>query len=446
MTTYTGIFSSKLGVFAATLGSAIGLGNIWKVPALIGQNGGAAFLLIYILASFLLGLPLMITEIALGRNAKGSIFTVIKKNSPHTLWIVMPILALFSALFLMAFYSDVVGWVFIYVWKSLLGSFSHIGSEEASSLFSSIALTKTALIGQSVVFVLVTSILLLGINKGIEKVTKALIPLLTIILFCLALYSLTLDKAGEALYFLFYPDFSKVTGEVILIAVGLAFFKLSLGGGPMVTYGSYFRSDQNIPLTAIRVMFADLLISLIAGIAIFPAVFTYGFEITNGPSLLFITIPTMFAAIPGGNFIIILFFLLTAFATIGAMISIVEVPISMLVEKGISRTYAVLLSIGITFSLGVLATLSMTPTLSEYTFFGKNIFDLYDFLTSNILMPTVGFLFSMYLIFVIKKERIFYELSNNNSIANEGLLEMWYVIVRFVTPIIIVTVLLNGLT
>ena len=296
-------FTSTFGVLVATLGSAVGLGNIWKFPSLTGTNGGAGFLLVYLLATLMVGLPLMMVETMLGRTARANAITSFERLAPkQPWWKVIGWMGFVAALLIMSFYSEVAGWVYAYVFKAISGEILTSDPKVAGGVFGALVSNPTSsLIWQWVVLGITGSIIMLGVSKGIEAVTRKLMPLLFILLLILCVRSLTLEGASQGLTFLFSPDFSKITPAVVLTALGLAFFKLSLGMGTMLTYGSYFREDQNIPATATRVMLADLSVSLLAGIAIFPAVFAFGFEPAAGPSLVFMTIPAVFTSMPGGT-------------------------------------------------------------------------------------------------------------------------------------------------
>src|SRR5690606_14584235 len=259
-------FTSTLGVLAATLGSAVGLGNIWKFPALTGANGGGGVLLVCLFATLLVGLPVMIAEIALGRRARANPVAALKGMAPGRPWWLVGVSGMVAAFLIMAFYSEGVAWVFAYVWKALEGSALSGDAAVTEGAFAALVRSPwQSLIWQWVVLLLIGGILRKGVARGIEAVTKRLMPLLFLLLTGLCVFSLTLEGAGEGLAFLFRPDFSKVDATVVLTAVGLAFFKLSIGMGTMMTYGSYFRSEQNIPATAVRVMCADLAVSLLAG-------------------------------------------------------------------------------------------------------------------------------------------------------------------------------------
>lgn len=443
-----GGFSSTLGALIATLGSAIGLGNIWKFPYLAGENGGAAFLFVYIICTVLVGLPVMISEILIGRAARANAIETIRKLSPSKKapWWLIGVAGALSAFLIMAFYTEVAGWVFAYVFKSLTGNILSTDPAIASQIFSSLVGSPgQSLVWQWVVLALVGVIITLGVSKGIEATTKRLIPLLFLLLIIIDIRSLTLSGAGDGLAFLFKPDFSKITALAILTALGLAFFKLSIGMGTMITYGSYWKDDQNIPLTTTRVVFSDLAASLLAGLAIFPVVFTYGFEPAVGPKLLFITIPAVFAQMPMGGVFIALFFLLTSFAAIGAMVSLVEVPVAFFEEQmKVSRVKATWLTILLLGLLGSTAALSGN-LLADFTVLGKTFFDLYDFVTSNILMPLGGLFITIFVGWVLRPQLIVEQLSNRGKLKNQRIIQVFLFLVRFVAPVLVFVILLHSL-
>lgn len=440
-------FTSTLGVLAATLGSAVGLGNIWKFPSLTGENGGAGFLLIYLCATLLVGLPVMIAELAIGRRARANPIAALKGLAPkgHAWWLV-GVSGMIAAFLIMAFYSEVVAWVFAYVWKSLEGSALCTDAAVTEAAFASLVGSPwQSLFWQWAVLLLIGGILLKGVARGIEAVTKRLMPLLFLLLLGLCLFSLTLEEAGAGLAFLFRPDFSKVNAGVVLTAVGLAFFKLSVGMGTMMTYGSYFRDDQNIPVTAVRVMCADLAVSLLAGIAIFPAVFTFGFEPAAGPSLVFITLPAVFAQLPFGQALMVVFFILTSIAAIGAMLSLLEVPVLILHERlGMSRSRAIGVCVVLVALLGATCALSGS-VLADFRMFGRNMFELTDFLSSNLLLPAGGILIALFTGWVWGRNRFSAALSNDGALENGRLAAVLVALLRYVSPVLILIVMLQGL-
>ena len=440
-------FTSSFGVLAATLGSAVGLGNIWKVPYMTGANGGAGFLLVYLLATLLIALPVMMAEIAMGREAKANPITALQRLAPRGLpWWLIGAFGMLAAFLIMSFYSEVVAWVFAYIVKAIDGSILSSDPAVTGAAFGQlISDPLQSLLWQWFVLVFIGGILLLGVAKGIEAVTKKLMPLLFVLLLVLCAVSLSLDKATEGLRFLFQPDFSKLSASVVLMAMGLAFFKLSIGMGTMMTYGSYFRDEQNIPATTVRVMTADLFISMLAGIAIFPAVFTFGFEPAAGPSLVFITIPAVFAQIPMGHLLMVLFFVLTAVAATGAMLSLLEVPVAIIHERfGLTRRKATLISLLILALAGSTCALT-NSTLAEFKLFGMTMFDLFDFLSSNLLLPLGGILICLFAGWVWGEERLLQALSNRGTLANQRLVGILFLLLRFVTPALILVVMLKGL-
>lgn len=440
-------FSTGLGVITATLGSAVGLGNIWKFPALTGLNGGAAFIIVYLLSTLMAGLPVMIAEITLGRRSKSDALTTFRVLHPtRESWALIGAAGVLSAFLILAFYTEVAGWVFAYVFKSLSGAVLSSDPKVTSAAFEKLITDPwQSVLWQLVVLVFVGAIIVLGVSKGIEKTTKRLMPVLFLILVLIGVRSLMLPGAAAGLNFLFHPDFSKVTGAVVLTAMGLAFFKLSVGMGTMITYGSYFRDDQNVPITALRVMLADLTVSLLAGIAIFPAVFTYGFKPEAGPSLLFITIPAVFSQMPFGSVFVVLFFVLGAIAATGAMLSIMEVPVAYLHQRfSVSRFNATALTVALLALIGSTAALS-NSTLAGFKLFGMTMFDLYDFLTSNLLMPLGGLFICIFLGWVWGAEKVRTALSNDGTLHNSALISVFLFIVRYVAPATIVVILLRGL-
>jgi len=440
-------FTTGLGVLAATLGSAVGLGNIWKFPYLTGENGGAAFILVYIISTLLVGLPVMISEQMLGRRARANAIGTLQKLAPKRQpWWLIGVAGCLAAFLIMAFYTEVAGWVFAYIFKSLTGTILSTDPASTSAEFADMTGSPAqSLIWQWIVLIMIALIAIMGVSKGIERTTKRLMPILFVLLIIVCVRSLTLDGAGEGLDFLLEPDFSKLTGEVVLVAMGLAFFKLSIGMGTMITYGSYFRDDQNIPTTAAKVMLADLTISLLAGIAIFPAVFAFDFNADAGPSLLFITIPAVFASMPLGEIFIVLFFVLTAIAATGAMLSLLEVPIAVLDElTGLSRTSATVITIGLLALVGAPAALS-SSTLADFTIADKTMFDLYDYATSNVLLPVGGFFLSVFVGWVWGFDQVKRALSNSGALRNERIIQAFFGTVKFVTPVLVLLVLLDGL-
>lgn len=442
-------FSSGLAVFFATLGSAVGLGNIWKFPYLTGENGGGAFLLIYFLCILFVGIPIMIGEFYVGRTTRKNPVGAYRELCPGSGWHINGFMGVAAAYLIMFFYSCVAGWVYYYLFKAIKGDFIGITMASAKAEFGNVILGPLApIIWQVIVLAVVSAILIKGVQKGIERITKTLMPVLFLLIIICDIRALTLPGAGEGLHFLFSVDFSKLTSAAILTALGLAFFKLSLGMGTMVTYGSYFTKDNNLFGTATKVALSDTLVSMLAGIAIFPTVFSFGMEPGAGPGLLFMTIPLVFSQMPLGSILLVAFFFLTAIAATTAMISIVEVVTTYFVEeRKMGRTKAVLVNALIIAVIGVLATLSVDKDslLGGVTFFGKGFFDLFDFISSNILLPVGGLLISIFIGYVVKKKDLKQALSNDGSLNIDFVFESFYFIIRYVTPILLIVVFLNSI-
>ena len=439
-------FSSSIGVIAAVLGSAVGLGNIWKFPYVTGANGGAAFILVYLLCLALVGIPVMLSEHLIGRHTKANAVGAFKKLEPRRPWFLVGGAGVLSAYLIMVFYTTVAGWVYAYIFKAAGGALLTVNPEETTLVFNTLVSgVAEPLFWQMLVLIVTGTIIMAGVTKGIERVTKVLMPLLFIFLVVIDIRSLTLPGAAEGLSFLFKPDFSKITVGVILAALGLAFFKLSVGMGAMITYGSYVDKNENLPKMAIKVALADTLVSLMAGIAIFPAVFAFGFKPDQGPKLLFTIIPTVFNSMPFGRVFMVLFFLLTAIAATGAMLSLLEVMVAYLTEQyQWTRRKATLITILAIGSLGSTATLS-NSIFAKVTVFGKTFFDFYDFATSNILLPVGGIFIALFVGWQWGYANVKREMSNEGRLKNDGLVSVYMFFVKFIVPIAIALVLLAGL-
>lgn len=445
-------FSTGLAVFFATLGSAVGLGNIWKFPYMTGMNGGGAFIIVYLVFVLLIGIPIMLSEFFLGRRTRSNVIGVFDKLKTSKYWKVIGYLGPLSALFIMFFYSTVAGWVYSYVFKALRGDFrslSSLGIDEARKAAQSQFMTTTTvgvspMIWQFVAIAVVAAILIAGVKKGIERVTKTLMPVLLILIVICAVRALTLDGAGEGISFLVKADFSKLTTSSILAAMGLAFFKLSLGMGTMVTYGSYFNKENNLIGTAFNVALSDTVVSLLAGLAIFPVVFTFNLAPEGGPGLLFNTIPLVFSLLPFGNTLLTLFFILSAIAATTAMISMVEVPVAILTEEfRLKRKTAVLLIAGITFFIGVLTTHPQS-LLGAVRIGERSFFDFFDYMSSNIFLPVGGLLITIFVGYFARKSDILEEFSNGHTLKNVYLIRTYHAVLRYVTPIMVIIVFLNA--
>lgn len=438
-------FSSRLGVIAAAAGSAIGLGNIWRFPYVAGENGGGAFLLIYIGFIILIGVPVMLSEFVIGRSTQRNPVGAFKKLAPKTLWPLTGFLSIIAAFFILAFYTTVSGWTLEYLYLAISDSFKAKTAESLAIGFDSFRTSGLRpLIWQNIFMFFTAFIVYRGIRNGIEKYTKILMPLLLVIIIILGIRSITLPGAGEGLLFLFKPDFSKITGTVILEALGQSFFSLSIGMGTLITYGSYIGKKEKLGNTALSVSAADTLIAILAGIAIFPAVFAFGIAPEAGAGLVFITLPLIFEQMTGGYFFALIFFLLLSIAALTSTISVLEVVTAYLAEElNLGRKKATLLAASSIAVLGVACTMSQGPW-SAISVGNKNLFDLLEMISANIMLPLGGLLIVIFVGWYLSKEKVFDELSNEGKLK-AGFRYLYLFIVKFLAPVAIAFVFLHGL-
>ncbi|WP_346862908.1 sodium-dependent transporter [uncultured Draconibacterium sp.] len=436
-------FSSKFGVIAAAAGSAVGLGNIWKFPYIAGIYGGAAFLFVYLGFILAIGIPVMLSELIIGRSSQSNAFGAFKVLAPGTPWRYIGILGVSAAFLILSFYGVVAGWSLQYILLSVQDGFSNKSPEEIATLFSTLTESPVRPVVLQLIFMVLTgAIVIVGIKKGIEKYTKILMPLLVIILLFLCVKSVSLEGAKAGLEFLFKPDFSKLTGDGVLSALGHAFFTLSLGMGTLITYGSYVKRDNNLLSTVINVTVADTLIAIMAGVAIFPAVFAFNIAPAQGPGLIFITLPNVFHQMPGGFIFSILFFILLTVAALTSSISILEVVVAYFKEEfKLGRRFATVLATILISILGVLCSLSM-GVLSPFTFMGLNIFDLMDWISANLLLPIGGMFIAIFIGWVYGRKKVHKEMSFGGNLSG-ALLSVFMFLVKFIAPIAIAIVLLN---
>ncbi len=377
-----GAWTSKTGFILAAAGSAIGLGNIWRFPFTAGQNGGAAFVLVYLIFVALIGVPVLLAELSIGRKTERNPVGAFKALVPDSLWPAVGGLGVITGFGILAFYAVIAGWTLAYLFKALTGDFAAtISAEQSGALFNEIVGDPLLAIGVTGVFLLLTILVVRGgVSGGIERATKILMPLLFVILIILALRSVTLPGGMEGLTFLFKPDFSKLSVSVVMQALGQALFSLSLGMGAMITYGSYFPKSENLPTAGASVAIFDTLIAVLAGLIIFPALFSVGVEPGGGAGLVFVVLPTIFGSLPAGSMFAVSFYFLLAIAALTSTISLLEVVVSYFVdERGWPRSKAAWLMGGFSFVLAVPSALSQgaVPFLGADGVFG------WDFLTLN---------------------------------------------------------------
>ena len=441
-------FSSGLAVFLATLSSAVGLGNIWLFPYVTGENGGAAFIFVYFICILLIGLPVLLIEFSIGRGTRKNIYGAIKTFTNKKIFRAMGVIGIIATACILFFYTAVAGWVYSYIFKAIGGVFNGMDAAQVSEVFVQTSSNPVSAIGwQIVATVVACGILAFGVKGGIEKITKTLMPVLVGLLVFCVIRSLMLPGAMEGIEFLLKPDFSKINIGVIVSAMGLAFFKLCIGTGTMVTYSSYYTDDNNLTGTATKVSLADMGVSILAGLAIFPAVFSFGLEPTSGPGLLFETIPLIFGDLPGGQMLTVIFFMLTAMAATMAMISLFEVLTAALVEElKLNRVKAQIINAVIVLGFGSLAALSGHPEgpLAHIKILGNTFFDFYDKATQLFLLPINCILMCIFGIYFIKRQFFIDQLTNNGTIKNEKIAKTVLFIAKYITPILIVVVFIGA--
>ncbi len=438
-------FGSKLGIIAAAAGSAIGLGNIYRFPCELGNNGGAAFLLVYLIVVVFLGIPVMLSELVIGRRGQSNAVGAFKKLAPKSAWPIVGYIGVLCGFIIFAFYSTISGWTLEYIVKSVSNSFQGkdlAAMEQDFSNFHDMGWRNV--MGQAIFIFLTGFVVFKGVQNGIERYAKILMPVLLVILVILGVRSATLPGAKDGLVFLFKPDFSKITGKVLISALGQGFFSLSLGMGALITYGSYIKKDDNLTSTAFSVVLSDTLIALLAGIVIFPAAFSFGINPQAGMGLVFNTIPMIFNQMMGGYWFCIIFFVLLAIAALTSTISLLEVVVAYLSEElHIKRQWATVLACVATMLIGSFASLSLKSNTS-LAFGGRTVFDWMDFISSNILLPLGGLLIVLFVGWRLGKSHFFDEVTNSGKLKLP-LKRIILFIIRYLAPLAIIVIFISGL-
>ncbi len=438
-------FGSKFGVLAAAAGSAVGLGNIWRFPYVVGENGGGAFLIIYLFFIIVIGIPVMLSEFTIGRKAQLNPVGAFKKIAPNTQWHLVGLMGVGAAFMILAFYGTIAGWTLEYVYCSITNAFADKTPDQLAGMFDNFkAGTFRPVLWQLIFMGLTAWIVIAGVQKGIEKSAKILMPLLFVIIIILAVRSVTLPGAKEGLAFLFKPDFSKINAGVILKALGQAAFSLSIGMGTLITYGSYIKKDNNLVNTAIQVSAADTLIAILAGVAIFPAVFAFNLQPDAGEGLVFIVLPNIFQQMPGGYIFSLLFFVLLTVAALTSSISVLEVVVAYFVEQlNMTRKKATIIaSISISI-IGIFCTLSW-GVFKNVSIFNYNIFGILEYIAANILLPLGALLIVFFVGWIMKRKIVKDEISSYGLHKNR-IFNIFMLIIKFIAPIAIALVFLNGI-
>lgn len=440
-------FGSRFGALVAMAGSAVGLGNLWRFPYLVGENGGAAFIIIYILLSFLICLPIFISEFVIGRRSQKNAYAAFRDLSGGSAWRWVGLFTIIVPLVVLSYYSVIGGWSVEYLLKSVTFAFESASQSAMSTMFSDfVSSTWGPLLAHTGFLLVTTLIVVVGIKDGIEKFSKVMMPLLFFIVLAIAIYSMTLPGAKAGLDYLFNPDFSKITGKACAAALGQAFFSLSLGFGTIMTYASYVDKKENILFQSTATAVSDLMFALIAGVAIMPAVFAFGLNPQSGPGLVFETLPFVFGQMPAGGFVAILFFLALLVAALTSSISMLEVAVAYLVEeKGFSRVWACVVLFVVCWVVGAVCSLSFGP-LSDVKIGGGNIFDFFDNLSSNILMTLGSLLTVLFVGWRLKKTDVYDEFTNGGTLSrNAKLFGVLWFLIRYICPLAIISIFVSGL-
>ncbi|MFG6138923.1 MULTISPECIES: sodium-dependent transporter [Halomonas] len=438
-------WSSRLGFILAATGSAVGLGNIWKFPYMVGESGGAAFVLVYLLCIALIGLPILVTEWMIGRrgqnNPANAMADLAEASGRTRAWMIVGISGILGAFLILSFYSVIGGWSLYYTLNSVTGAFSGQDADGIGALFNAMLGSPGLLLaGHSVFMLLVIGIVARGVTKGIESAARILMPALGVLMVVLVGYGMTTGHFGEAVSYLFNPDWSKLSGETVLAALGHAFFTLSLGMGIMMAYGSYLGEEVDLLKTARTVVIMDTVIALGAGLAIFPLVFANDLDVASGPGLIFVTLPLAFGQMGGGIVVGLLFFLLLTFAALTSAISLLEPVVEFVEERTpLPRVGSALVAGVAAWALGIAALLSFN-LWSDPVLFGLNVFDLLDRVTSKFMLPLTGLGAIVFTAWYLDKESVRRELGMDIYDFS-----LWSLITRFIAPIGVAVVFFTSL-
>jgi neurotransmitter:Na+ symporter, NSS family len=435
-------FKSKIGFIMAAAGSAVGLGSIWKFPYVVGENGGGAYLLVYMLALIIIGIPIMIAEFVMGRRSGKNAVDAYSYYSKKYKFV--GVFSMLAPAVILSYYCVIGGWAIMYLYLTLTGKLVGLAPEGYSEMFAA-ASSNMGMSGFFFVLFAVLSILVVikGVSQGIEKVCNILMPGLFIIMLVLSIIGVLLPGGMEGVKWYLTPDFSVINGSTFVAAVGQVFFTMSLGMGIMVTYASYLKKDEDMPKAATITIIFDTIVSLLAGFAIFPAVFAFGLAPKSGPGLVFITLPNVFSQLPFGTLAAVAFYVLLIFAALPSAISLLEVPVAYAIEKyNMKRSKAAIVIGTIIIIVGIPTLLSFGPW-SQVKVFGLNFFDLYDHTASYIILPLIGLAGSLILTFTWDKKIVMDEVTNNGKVKF-ALKNVWYYSIKYLSPILLIIVFLTS--
>lgn len=438
-------FTTRIGVIATTVGSAVGLGNIWRFPYEAGTHGGGAFLITYLCFIFAFGIPILCAEFMMGRQTRSNIFGAFRKLQKSGRWHWVGYIGILASLMILSFYSVVAGWTLEYLYQSITGALAFTSQEQYHEQFMQFSTNNWRPLLWTIIFLLINFFIVIrGVQKGIERMSNIMMPALFIILILFCVNSLLMPGAADGLRFLFTPDFSKIDSSVMLGAMGQAFFSLSLGLGTMMTYASYFNKETRIVRSATITACLDTLVAVLAGVIIFPAVFSFGVSPEQGPTLVFEVLPNIFNQLPGSIFWSSLFFFLLFIASLSSTISMSEVSIAFFTEeKKMSRNKATCLNTAIALVFGSICALSF-GCLSNFTICGQTVFSLFDYVSSNILLPAGGMFISFFAGWLLDRNIIKNQLTNDGSVKVRVTKAIIFSL-KYIAPIGILLVFLSSL-
>jgi NSS family neurotransmitter:Na+ symporter len=441
-----GNWSSRLAFILAVTGSAVGLGNIWRFPYTAGENGGGAFVLIYLASVVLIGLPIMMAEIMLGRRGRRNPVTTMQilgqEEAGQRYWGLVGLGGIVAGFLILSYYSVIAGWTLAYVFKAMGGAFANANAATVSEDFGAF-ISNPAVTGfWHTVFILITVIVVsLGVQRGIENAVRVLVPGLVIALLVLLGFAITSGDFATGAAFLFTPDFSKVTGQTVLEAMGQAFFSLSIGMGAVMAYGAYLPQDASIPGTAVAVVSADTAVALLSGLVIFPIVFANGLDPAEGPGLVFQTLPIAFGQMPGGAFVGFVFFVLLAFAALTSSISLMEPAVAWIVERFDVSRKAAAVRVGLVVWLLGFGTVASFSYLSDFKFLAGTILDNLEYLANNIMLPVGGLCMAVFAGWFMCANSSADELDPGAGAGYRA----WRFLARYIAPTAVLLVLLNAI-
>ena len=453
-TSIHGQWSSRWIFILAATGSAVGLGNIWRFPYLTGENGGGAFVLVYLFCVVMMGIPIMMAEILLGRRGRKSpvntMHILAAEEGLNSNWYLLGWLGVIAGFIILSYYSVIAGWTIAFIFKTGMGDFIGSNAYQTTAIFSELIANPVVLLFWHTIFMFLTIyVVSRGVKSGLEQAVKFLMPALFILLLIMVAYAMSTEKFFDGLSYLFIPDFDSLAGknlfsDVFLPALGQAFFSLSIGMGAIMIYGSYLSKESSITFNCFVIALADTSVAILAGVAIFPIVFTYGLEQSGGPGLIFISLPIAFGQMPFGTFFGSLFFILLMFAAWTSSISLLEPAVSWFVEnRNMTRIKAAYIAGFIAWFLGLLTVLSFNHWAFEFTFAGtikeNGLFDIFDILTSNIMLPLGGILVAIFTSWLMSRSSTIDEL----GVGDKNIYKIWRFIVRYIAPLGVIIIFLN---